>query len=54
MADTLADDIFQRIYVRIAIQISLKFAPRESNDNMSASVQVMAWFRMFVLRQFYQ
>ena len=46
MADTFADDILKRIFVkgnvRISIQFSLKFVPRGSNDNKSASVQVMA------------
>ena len=45
MADTFTDDIFKRIFlnenVKILIQISLKFAPRSSNDNKSALVQVM-------------
>ena len=49
MADTLADDTFKCIFlnenVRIMIQISLKFVPRDSNDNKSALVQVMAWRR---------
>ena len=47
MANTLADEIFQRIFlnenIRISIKISLKFVPRGSNDNKSALVQVMAW-----------
>ena len=49
MADTIADDIFKHIFlnedVRILIQILLKFVPMGSNDNKSASVQVMAWRR---------
>ena len=47
MADTFADDIFKCIClnenVRIAIEISLKFVPRGSNNNNSALVQVMVW-----------
>ena len=44
-----ANDIFKRIFVienvTISIQISLKFVLRDSNDNKSALVQVMAWRR---------
>ena len=49
MADTFADDIFKSIFlnenVRILVQISLKFVPRDSNDNKSALDQAMAWRR---------
>ena len=49
MADTFPDGIFKRIFlnenVRISIQISLKFVSRDSNDNKSALVQVIAWRR---------
>ena len=44
-----AEDIFKRNFViknvTISIQISLKFVLRDSNDNKSALVQVMAWCR---------
>ena len=45
----LAADIFKCIFVneniRISIQISLKFVPKDLTDNKSALVQVMAWRR---------
>ena len=44
-----ADDTFERIFlnenVRISINISLKFVPRGSIDNIATLVQVMAWRR---------
>ena len=44
MADTSTDGIFKHIFlnenVRIAIQISLKFVPKGSNDNKSALVHL--------------
>ena len=43
-----ADDIFKRIFlnenVLISINISLKFIPKGPLDNMSALVQIMAWW----------
>ena len=49
MATIFSDDNFKWIFLNendiIAIQISLKFVPRDSNDNKSALVQVMAWRR---------
>ena len=49
MADIYTENIFKLIFLnenaRISIEISLKFVPRGSNDNKSASVQVMAWRR---------
>ena len=40
MADTFADDIFKRIFLnenaRISIKISLKIAPKGSDDNKPA------------------
>ena len=49
MAANLADDILNCIFLtendRIAIQISLKFAPVGPIDNTPALVQVMAWRR---------
>ena len=47
MEAILADDIFKHIFlngdVRIVIQISLKFDPKDTIDNKSALLQVMAW-----------
>ena len=44
-----ADDTFKRIFlnenVRISIEISLKFVPKGSINNIPASVQIMAWRR---------
>ena len=44
-----ADDIFKRIFVNenlwIPIQISLKFVPRGSINNIPALVRIMAWRR---------
>ena len=49
MADTFADDIFKGIFLNenvwISIQISLKYVLRDSNDNKSALVWVIAWRR---------
>ena len=49
MDSILADDIFKRMFVyeniRISIEISLKFVPKDLIDNKSALVQVMAWSR---------
>ena len=44
-----ADDTFKRIFLnengRISIQISLKFVPKGSINNIPALVQIMAWHR---------
>ena len=44
-----ADDIFKRIFLNenilIPIQISLKFVPKGSINNIPALVQIMAWRR---------
>ena len=44
-----ADDTFKRIFVnenvRILIEISLKFVPKDPMNNIPALVQVMAWRR---------
>ena len=44
-----ADDIFKRIFLNenilILIQISLKFVPKGSINNIPALVQIMAWRR---------
>ena len=49
MTDTFADDILKGIFLNesvwISIQISLKYVLRDSNDNESALVCVMAWRR---------
>ena len=45
-----ADDTFKRIFlnenVRISIEISLKFVPKRSINNIPALVQIMAWRRI--------
>ena len=47
MDTILVADILKHIFVneniRISIQISLKFVPKDVIDNKSAFVQVMAW-----------
>ena len=44
-----ADDTFNRIFmnenVRIAIEISLKFVPKDPINNIPALIQIMAWRR---------
>ena len=46
----MADDIFKCILLNenvwISIKISLKFVPKESINNISALVQIMAWCRL--------
>ena len=50
MATTLADNIFNRIFLNenvwTSIKISLRFVPKVPIDNKPALVQVMAWCRM--------
>ena len=47
MAAILADKFFKCIFLnencRISIQISLKFVPNVSIDNMPVLVQILAW-----------
>ena len=47
MAAILADDIFKCIFLNgnDRIENSLKFIPRNPNDNKPTLIQVMAWCR---------